>query len=97
MDSIVVPVGGMLALQVQSLPIGKRNVTGEYYAPDRLGYNSLCAVCWTPFMKPKTVVYLTRVVEKPGLFCVSILLDLASLFPAPGFLLSCSTASAEAP
>ena len=60
LGSISMPVGGSLALPVQSLPIGKRRVTGEYYATDRLGYNTLCTVCWTPFMRPKTGIYLTR-------------------------------------
>ena len=82
---ISMSVSGSLALPQQSLPIGKRRATGEYYATDRLGYNTLCAVCWTPFMRQKTVIFLTHVVEKPGLLSVSILLALVSLSPMRAF------------
>ena len=48
----------------------------QYNARGRLGFNTLVAVFWTSFSKPTSMVWLTRVMEKPGLLSGAILLDL---------------------
>ena len=68
---------------VRSLPVGPGETGAQWYANNRLGYNTLVAFIVGPGLHHagEIFVYLTRVMEKPALLSCAILLDIVKQLP----------------
>ena len=63
--------------QVDSLPLAPTETGQMWYAVNRLGFNCLVCHCWGYGLNvPHNVLFLTRVMEKPGLLSATLLMDL---------------------
>lgn len=62
--------------EIKSLPIGPVEVSSMWYAPNRLGMNTLCIYLWGEKIRKGGIklVLITRVMEKPGILSSAAIL-----------------------